>query len=132
MDDEVRIDDSRVGRALEDVLWVLRRLEPLLSGLVVEARDGRRQVETLTEAIGELRGRLSSAEEELEALRERQSAVGETVGRAGEAIARVDGRIGEISARLPSPWGIGVLVIALFGLAFVLMRFGAVHPGSGL
>jgi predicted nuclease with TOPRIM domain len=42
-------------------------------------------------------------------------------------VARIDGRLSELSARVPTIWTIAALIFAIFGAAFVLIRFASGH-----
>jgi hypothetical protein len=99
------------GNTNDEALEILRRLEPVLSKLDdrtqrIEAEQ-RRQADVQRkqgEDLAELRGQLKSV-----AMK--------------EDVARIDGRV----SQLPTLWQLAGLIFAIFGAAFVLIRFAGGH-----
>jgi hypothetical protein len=90
------------GNHNDEALDILRRLEPTLAQMHGELR----QVQT---DLGEVKA-------DLKRLDDRQR-------KQGEDIAELKGRV----SQLPTIWQLAGLIFAIFGAAFVLIRFASGH-----
>ena len=90
------------GNRNDEALDILRRLEP-----------------TLAQMHGELR----QVQADVADIRAEQKEQRRDIGKLQQDVARLDGRV----SQLPTLWQLAGLIFAIFGAAFVLIRFASGH-----
>ncbi len=129
------------GEAIE----ILRRLEPMLSAVRADQHAQAQALAALGDAFAKQGEAITKQGEVITKHGEAITQLGDAIAKQGEAIVklredvvRIDGRLAGIDGRiagiegqlrlLPTVWTLTGLIIAIFGCAFALLRFGVPRP----